>query len=72
MRRVRQVTNAARRNIGAQSDRRGGQGIIVPSTVRIYLFWAAVLSQDAGDSLFLIYNGELTILSDLYYVVVNG
>ena len=45
MRRVRQVTNAARRNIGAQSDKSGGQGIIVPSTVRIYLFGgAAVLS----------------------------
>ena len=36
MRRVRQVTNAARRNIGAQSDNSGCQGIIVPSTVRIY------------------------------------
>ena len=34
MRRVRQVTNAARRNVGAQSDNSGGQGIIVPS---IYL-----------------------------------
>ena len=37
MRRVRQVTNAARRNIGAQSHNSGGQGIIVPSTGRIYL-----------------------------------
>ena len=44
MRRVRQVTNAARRNIGAQSDNSGGQGIIVPRTVRSYLFGAAVLS----------------------------
>ena len=44
MRRVRQVTNAARRNRGAQSDKSVGQGIIVPSTVRIYLFGAAVLS----------------------------
>ena len=44
MRRVRQVTNAACRNIGAQSDNSGGQGIIVPSTGRIYLFLAAVLS----------------------------
>ena len=38
MRGVRQVTNAARRNRGAQSDNSGGQGILVPSTVRIYLF----------------------------------
>ena len=44
MRRVRQVTTAARRNRGAQSDKSGGQGIIVPSTVRIYLLGAAVLS----------------------------
>ena len=35
VRRVRRVTNAARRNIGAQSDNSGGQGIIVPSTGRI-------------------------------------
>ena len=44
MRRVRQVRSAARRNIGAQSDNSGGQGIIVPSMGRIYLFFAAVLS----------------------------
>ena len=36
MRRVRQVTNAARRNIGSQSDKSGDQGIIVPSTDRVY------------------------------------
>ena len=44
MRRVRKVTNAARRNIGAQSDKSGGQGILVPSTGRIYLLGAAVIS----------------------------
>ena len=43
MRRVLQVTNAARRNIGAQSDNSGCQGTIVPSTGRFF-FGAAVLS----------------------------
>ena len=56
--------------VGAQSDKSGGQGIIVRSTVRIYLFGAAVLSYDAGDSLFLIQNGELTILCLVFFV--NG
>ena len=35
MRRVRQVRNGARRNIGAQRDNSGGQGIVVPSTGRL-------------------------------------
>ena len=36
-RRVRQVKNAARRNIGAQSDKSGGQGIIVPGSYLLVL-----------------------------------
>ena len=47
--------------VGSQSDKSGGRGTIVPGTVRIYLFGAAVISYDSGDSLFLIQNGELTI-----------
>ena len=66
MRRVRRVTNAARRNIGVQNDNSGGQGIIVPSRGRIYLFWQRCSAKMPAISLFLIQNGELTVVVLLF------